>query len=72
MRYFLILLSLYFIISCSSQYKLTKSISTDDYVTTVTGLKYKIIQKGIGQKVKAGQEVLIRETTTYLDGTVLY
>ncbi|MGB3007808.1 MAG: hypothetical protein WBC06_14935 [Chitinophagaceae bacterium] len=41
-------------------------------MTTVTGLKYKIIQKGIGQKVKAGQEVLIRETTTYLDGTVLY
>ena len=30
------------------------------------------MQKGNGQKAKAGQEVLIRETTSYLNGTVLY
>jgi FKBP-type peptidyl-prolyl cis-trans isomerase len=41
-------------------------------VLTETGLKYKILQKGSGEKAKAGKEVLIRETTTYLNGTVLY
>ncbi|MGL6268160.1 MAG: FKBP-type peptidyl-prolyl cis-trans isomerase [Chitinophagaceae bacterium] len=41
-------------------------------MTTESGLKYRIIQIGAGQKAKVGQEVLIRETTTYLDGTVLY
>lgn len=72
MRYLFIFLSSYCFLSCTSQHKLTKSISEDGYVTTETGLKYKIIQKGSGQKAKVGQEVLIRETTAYLDGTILY
>ncbi|MFN8256213.1 MAG: FKBP-type peptidyl-prolyl cis-trans isomerase [Bacteroidales bacterium] len=72
MKYFLILLGFYCFMSCSHQNKLAKSKTTDDYVTTETGLKYKILQKGSGQKSKAGQEVLIFETTSYLDGTVLY
>jgi FKBP-type peptidyl-prolyl cis-trans isomerase len=56
--------------SCTPPQK-AKSIH-DDYITTETGLKYKIIQKGTGAQAKVDQEVLIRETTTYLDGTVLY
>ena len=72
MKYFFIFFSSYFILSCGSQNKLTKSLSDNDYITTETGLKYKILQKGNGQKAKAGQEVLIRETTSYLNGTVLY
>jgi FKBP-type peptidyl-prolyl cis-trans isomerase len=62
----------HFMLSCGSQTNLRKSTSDTGYVTTKTGLQYKIIQKGSGQKAKAGQEVLIRETTSYLDGTILY
>ena len=44
----------------------------DGYTKTASGLQYKILQKGTGDTAKAGQEVLIFETTTYLNGTVLY
>jgi FKBP-type peptidyl-prolyl cis-trans isomerase len=73
MRFILIYLSSCFFLSCNNQSKIIKSSNgVNDYVTTETGLKYKIIQKGTGEKAKVGQEVLLRETTTYLDGTVLY
>jgi FKBP-type peptidyl-prolyl cis-trans isomerase len=35
-------------------------------------LQYIILQKGSGPKAKTGQEILLRETTSYRDGTVLY
>lgn len=73
MRFFLLLLSSCYFLSCSNQTKLRKTASTNnDFVITESGLRYKIIQKGTGQKAKVGQEVLLRETTSYLDGTVLY
>jgi FKBP-type peptidyl-prolyl cis-trans isomerase len=72
MKYLLIYLSAYFFLNCTSQKKLTQSTIDNGFITTATGLKYKILQKGSGQKAKAGQAVLIRETTTYLDGTILY
>jgi FKBP-type peptidyl-prolyl cis-trans isomerase len=50
----------------------TKPNNFDDFTTTASGLKYKIVQKGSGEAAKAGQEVLIFETTTYLNGTILY
>lgn len=40
--------------------------------TTKSGLQYIILQKGSGSKAKTGQEILLRETTSYRDGTVLY
>jgi FKBP-type peptidyl-prolyl cis-trans isomerase len=72
MKHFFIFFYSYCFLSCNHQNKLAKSTSDDGYVTTETGLKYKILQKGSGQKANVGQEVLIRETTSYLDGTVLY
>ncbi len=69
MKYALILLSAFCIMACTASNKLSES---QGYITTQTGLKYKIIQKGDGRKAEVGQEVLIRETTSYLDGTVLY
>ena len=33
---------------------------------------YTILKKGTGEKAKEGQEVLIFETTSYLNGTILY
>jgi FKBP-type peptidyl-prolyl cis-trans isomerase len=50
--------------ACASHKKL--------YITTSSGLQYLTIQKGKGKPAKAGQEVLIFETTSYLNGTVLY
>jgi FKBP-type peptidyl-prolyl cis-trans isomerase len=48
------------------------STSADGYLTTASGLKYKILKNGTGQPAKAGDEILLFETTTYRDGTVLY
>lgn len=58
--------------SCADSNRLAKSAVDDEYTTTTSGLRYKVLQKGNGEPAKAGQEVLIFETTTYLNGTVLY
>jgi FKBP-type peptidyl-prolyl cis-trans isomerase len=58
-----------FICSCSEQKRTT---ANDDFITTPSGLKYQVLEKGKGALAKEGNEVLIFETTTYLDGTVLY
>lgn len=41
-------------------------------VSTKSGLKYRILEKGSGMKVQEGDEVFIYETTSYRNGTVLY
>ncbi|WP_153799707.1 FKBP-type peptidyl-prolyl cis-trans isomerase [Foetidibacter luteolus] len=66
------LVTFLFLFSCSGQRKLSAEKVNDGYVTTASGLKYKILKKGSGEAARAGQEVLLFETTTYLDGTVLY
>lgn len=42
------------------------------YVTTASGLQYRIIEGGTGASAADGDEVLLFETTSYRDGTVLY
>ncbi len=54
------------VLSCGTQN------GSDDYVVTASGLQYRILQKGDGEPAKAGDEILLFETTTYRDGTVLY
>jgi FKBP-type peptidyl-prolyl cis-trans isomerase len=41
-------------------------------VKTESGLQYQILQRGEGRKAKVGDEILLIETTSYRDGTVLY
>lgn len=41
-------------------------------IQTKSGLQYTILEKGKGEKVQEGDEVLIYETTSYRNGTVLY
>lgn len=41
-------------------------------VRTSSGLQYTILKKGKGITAKTGDEVLIYETTSYRNGTVLY
>jgi len=43
-----------------------------DFITTSTGLQYKIIEVGSGLTVRKGQEVIIHETTTYPNGMLVY
>ncbi len=72
MRYLLISHIVLVLISCKNTNRLNGNSTNDGYTTTQSGLKYKILQKGSGQQAIAGNEVLIRETTTYLNGTILY
>jgi FKBP-type peptidyl-prolyl cis-trans isomerase len=65
--YFPIIICVLF--SCVAQ---DRPVGSDDYVSTPSGLKYKVLQSGSGSAAKAGDEVLIFETTKYRDGTVLY
>lgn len=37
-----------------------------------SGWQYRILKKGKGASAKTGQEILLRETTSYRNGTVLY
>lgn len=41
-------------------------------MTTRSGLQYKRLVKGTGAKARAGQEILLFETTRYRNGTILY
>lgn len=40
--------------------------------TTPSGLQYSILKKGTGPKAGKGQQILLFETTSYRNGTVLY
>jgi FKBP-type peptidyl-prolyl cis-trans isomerase len=46
--------------------------SDGQYYTSTSGLQYRTLQEGSGPEAGEGNEVLIFETTTYRDGTVLY
>lgn len=59
-------------IGCAPSGRTTGIDRTEGYTTTPSGLKYKILQQGSGESAIVGNEVYIRETTSYLDGTVLY
>lgn len=72
MKQILILSSLVFLVSCSNHKNPQASDPYKGYITTPTGLKYKILEKGSGDQAKVGQEVMIPETTSYRNGTVLY
>ncbi len=46
--------------------------NTPKSVTTPSGLVYTVVQEGTGPVAVAGQHVVIHETTTFTDGTVLF
>ncbi len=60
------------LLGCANSNRLPSSPPQENYTTTASGLKYIILQKGSGVPAKTGQEVLLFETTSYLDGTILY
>lgn len=72
MRQFFILPACCVLLACANQRNLSASGAADKFISTASGLKYRILQAGSGTQAAAGNEVLIRETTSYLNGTVLY
>lgn len=80
MRTLLTIISILLLVACknaqqpeSSETKPIVSEPQDpDVVTTYSGLKYTILKPGRGIPAKEGDEVLFYETTTYLDGSLLY
>lgn len=72
MKFVFAFLTYLLLLHCAAQQPTAKSTAVDSYITTASGLKYKVLQPGNGPHAKVGQEVLVRETTTYLNGAVLY
>ncbi len=70
MKQSLILFIAFILFSCADSRKI--SSNSNGYITTKSGLQYKILKRGKGEPAKEKHEVLIFETTTYLSGTVLY
>ena len=54
--------------ACAKQ----KDEANNQLITTASGLQFKILKEGQGPIAEPGDEVMIFETTSYRDGTVLY
>ena len=66
---FLILLFLSVIaLNCNSN----KKAKDESFTKTSTGLEYKILKEGNGESAKVGQEVLIHETMSYMNDSLLF
>ena len=61
------LLSLLCLYACQG----TKRIPSKE-VTTSTGLIYEILQEGAGESAQEGDDVMIHESTSYSDGTLIF
>ena len=55
-------------LNCNSN----KKAKDDGFIKTSSGLKYKILKKGNGESAKVGQEVLIHETMSYMNDSLLF
>ena len=55
-------------LSCNSN----KKTKHESFTETSTGLKYKILREGNGESAKVGQEVLIHETMSYMNDSLLF
>ncbi len=61
----------YFVVFTSSGQE-NNQAAVGQRVTTSTGLIFEVVESGRGEPVKVWDEVVIRETTKYADGTVLF
>lgn len=58
--------------NCSSSKALNQSTQKNDFLESPSGLKYKILRKGNGEAVKVGQEILIHESMSYTNDSLLF
>ncbi|EIJ37561.1 FKBP-type peptidyl-prolyl cis-trans isomerase [Galbibacter orientalis DSM 19592] len=49
-----------------------KSHEESTYIQTSSGLQYRILKKGTGEKAVKGQEVLVHETMSYRNDSLLF
>lgn len=57
---------------CTSSKSTTQSNGEKGYTETSSGLKYKILKRGTGETVKVGQEILLHETMSYRNDSLLF
>jgi FKBP-type peptidyl-prolyl cis-trans isomerase len=51
---------------------LSSAAQPGNIITTKSGLQYQVVTEGRGQAAKPGSQVLIHETTTLKNGTMIY
>ena len=56
------------ILSCNKN----KKANYENFTKTSSGLKYQILKEGTGEPAKVGQEVLIHETMSYMNDSLLF
>lgn len=66
--YFLLVLS-FIVLSCNSK---KEDKEADNMTTTASGLKYTTLKEGTGDEAKVGDEVLIHETMSYTNDSLLF
>jgi len=63
---FILIYFVFLLLSCKS------NISENNYTQSSSGLKYKIVKEGQGKSAIKGQEVLIHETMSYTNDSLLF
>jgi FKBP-type peptidyl-prolyl cis-trans isomerase len=58
--------------NCSSSKSGKQYNRNNDFTESPSGLKHKIIKEGTGEPVKAGQEILLHETMSYSNDSLLF
>ena len=58
--------------SCGSSKQVIQSNKGNGFTETSSGLKFKILKDGMGVPVKAGQEILLHETMSYANDSLLF
>ena len=58
--------------NCSSSKRLSQPPKKNDFIESPSGLKYKILRTGNGEAVKVGQEILLHETMSYSNDSLLF
>jgi len=58
--------------NCTSSTSPVPSSNKSDFVETASGLKYKILREGNGEPVKVGEEILLHETMSYNNDSLLF
>lgn len=59
-----------FISSCKPQKEVVQSVEKNDYIRTESGLRYQIIEEGVGANAKSGDKITVHYTGKLITGKV--
>ena len=57
---------------CSSSKTANHSNKKNGFIESESGLQYKVLKEGTGEPVKIGQEILLHETMSYTNDSLLF